>query len=92
MKYVLNETNCIKGTRGLQHVLDMLHFFGDPSCTELANRIDTDYSNRMEMIRRQYPHELQPVNVDRFKRQKRIQSTQTVTTAQQEEVAIQYYS
>ena len=70
MNYVLNETNCIKGTRGLQHILEMLRALGNPSYTELANTIDTDYNKRMEAIRRQYPHELQPINVDRLRRSK----------------------
>ena len=69
MKYVLNETNCIKGTRGLQHVLEMLRSLaiGNPSYTELANRIDTSYNKRMEAIRRQYPRESQTVDVERLR-------------------------
>ena len=67
MKYVLNETNCIRGTRGLQHILEMLRSLGGPSYTELANIIVTDYNNGMEEIRRQYPRESQLVNIDRFK-------------------------
>ena len=61
MKYVLNETNCIKGTRGLQHVLGLLQSLGNPAHTELANRINTDYYKRMESIHQQYPYELQSV-------------------------------
>jgi len=72
MKYVLNETNCIKGRRGLEHILDLLQSLGDPAYTELANRINTDYYKRMELIRQQYPHELQPVNVVKFRPQKSI--------------------
>lgn len=75
MKYVLNETNCIKGTRGLQYILEMLRSLGtDPSYTELANKIDSDYNKRMETIRREYPHESQPVNTERYSRaQKRAE-------------------
>ena len=62
MKYILNETNCIKGTRGLQHILEMLQSLGHPSYIELANIISTDYYRRMDQ---QYPsHEIQqPANV-----------------------------
>ena len=84
MKYVLNETNCIKGTRGLLHILEMLRSLGGPSYTELANKIDTDYNKRMEEIRRQYPRESQPVNVDRFKKKTEKQQSPPATFALQE--------
>ena len=69
MKYVLNETNCIKGTRGLQHILEMLRSLGNPTYMELANKIDTNYNKRMEEICRQYPRESQTVYVDRLRTQ-----------------------
>ena len=81
MNYVLNETNCIKGTRGLQHVLEMLRALGNPSYTELANEIDTDYNKRMETIRRQFPHESQPINVDRLRTKSITESHQHAVTA-----------
>ena len=76
MNYVLKETNFIKGTRGLQHILKMLRSLGNPSYTELANKIDTDYNKRMEAIRRQYPHEPQPINAVRFRTKCKIESQQ----------------
>lgn len=82
MKYVLNETNCIKGTRGLQYILEMLRSLGNPSYTELANKIDSDYNKRMETIRREYPHESQPVNMERYSRaQKRAEDQPTQSLA-----------
>lgn len=77
MKYVLNETNCIKGTRGLQHILEMLRSFGNPSYADLANKIDSDYNKRMEAIRRQYPHDVQPVSMDRFRTQSKTHKTES---------------
>ena len=74
MKYVLNETNCSKGTRGLQHTLEMLRSLGNPSYTELANRIYTSYNKRMEEIRRQYPRESQTIHVDRLRSQSSIEN------------------
>lgn len=80
MNYILTETNCIKGTRGLQHILEMLRALGNPLYTELANKIDTDYNKRMETIRREFPYESQPINVERLRTRSKIESQQQPVT------------
>ena len=51
MEYILTGTSCIRGKKGLDLIIGLLQWLGNPTYAELANEMQLAYSKRMEKWR-----------------------------------------
>ncbi|XP_065898287.1 ras-related protein Rab-32B-like isoform X2 [Dysidea avara] len=74
MEYILTGTSCIKGKKGLDLILGLLHWLGSPTYAELADEMQLAYSKRMEKVT--FPGPVEPEQPVFYRQQSAVRTEQ----------------